>query len=53
MTPPAQLFNITDDPLEQNDLAPQHPDRVLRMLRELETWFEQVEADRAGIDDRW
>ena len=51
--PPLSLFNIADDPLEQNDLAEQHPDRVHKMLRQLETWFEEVEAERANIDDEW
>jgi arylsulfatase A len=47
--PPAELYNIAVDPLEQENLAEEHPDRVHRMLRELETWFEEVEADRASI----
>lgn len=49
--PPPQLFNIDLDPLEQQDLAEQEPERVARMLRELETWFEEVEAERRSIDD--
>ena len=48
---PAELYNLADDPGEQRDLAAQHPDRVRRMLGELEQWFEEVEADRRGI--RW
>jgi len=51
--PPPQLYNIAEDPLEQANLAEQHPDRVSRMLRELEAWFEDVEAERATIDDTW
>ena len=51
--PPPQLYNIAADPQEQTDLAAEHPDRAARMLRELETWFEQVEAERATIDDAW
>jgi len=43
---PAQLYNLREDPNESADLAAQHPDRVHRMLRELETWFEDVEAER-------
>jgi arylsulfatase A len=43
---PAQLYNLLEDPNETVDLAAQHPDRVHRMLRELETWFEDVEAER-------
>jgi len=49
--PPPQLYNIAEDPLEQTDLAERYPDRVRRMLRELEAWFEAVEAERATIDD--
>lgn len=52
--PPApQLFDIADDPEESVDLAHLHPDRVRRMRNELEDWFEQVEAERATIDDEW
>ncbi|NOZ22230.1 MAG: sulfatase-like hydrolase/transferase [Planctomycetes bacterium] len=47
---PPQLFNIANDPEEQCDLADEDPDRARRMLRELETWFEEVEAERAEID---
>ena len=48
---PAQLFNIEQDPLEQYDLAGSEPARVARMLTELETWFESVEAERQSISD--
>jgi arylsulfatase A-like enzyme len=47
--PPAQLFNIEADPLERHDLAAAEPERAARMLRELETWFESVEAERRSI----
>lgn len=48
---PPQLFNIADDPCERHDLAGAEPDRLRKMLRELETWFEQVEAERRTIAD--
>jgi len=48
---PAQLFNIEQDPLELYDLAASEPARVARMLTELETWFESVEAERQSISD--
>ena len=54
LVPPPQpplLFNIENDPYEKNDLADQHPERASKMLRELETWFESVEAERRSIDD--
>jgi hypothetical protein len=51
--PPAELFNLRDDPLEERDLASAHPDVVSRLQTELETWFEDVETDRLAIDDEW
>jgi len=47
--PPPELYNLAEDPLEQHDLANQHPARVSAMLTALETWFEAVEAERAAI----
>ncbi|MEW6358741.1 MAG: sulfatase-like hydrolase/transferase [Planctomycetota bacterium] len=49
--PTPQLFNIAEDPEERHDLAAREPDRARRMLRELETWFEEVEAERAAIEN--
>jgi arylsulfatase A len=43
---PPELYDIGADPREEHDLAGRHPDRVQRMLRELENWFEEVEAER-------
>ena len=51
--PPPELYNIAEDPLEQRNLADQYPEQTRKMLRELETWFEDVEAERATIDDVW
>jgi arylsulfatase A-like enzyme len=52
--PPApELYNIADDPEEQHNLAGEQPERAAKMLAELETWFEEVEAERATIDDEW
>ena len=53
--PPAapELYNIAADPEEQHDLAEREPERTAKMLAELETWFEEVEAERATIDDKW
>lgn len=48
-----ELYNIAADPQEKENMAAQHPDRVRRMLTELETWFEDVEADRQAIGDVW
>lgn len=52
--PPApELYNLAEDPLERSNLAASQPDRVRRMGAELETWFEEVEAERATIADEW
>jgi arylsulfatase A-like enzyme len=48
--PPPELYNIAEDPLERENLADTYPDVARRMSVELETWFEEVEADRASID---
>ena len=42
----AELYNIANDPLEKFNIAQRHPERVVRMVRELESWFEEVEAER-------
>ena len=49
--PPAELelYQIDDDPLEQNNLAAAEPERAGRMLAAMEQWFETVEAERKRI----
>ncbi len=49
--PPPMLFHIEDDPWERHDLADRDPQRVRRMLCDLETWFEQVETERRAVRD--
>lgn len=45
-TPPApELYNIRTDPLEQQNLAAQEPERITQMARSLESWFESVVAE--------
>mgnify|MGYP005853977395 CR=1 FL=1 len=44
--PPPELYNIAEDPLEQRNLAQEHPEIARRLLNDLETWFEEVEAER-------
>ena len=51
--PPAELYNIGMDPLEQCNLAAAEPARAARMLCGLETIFEELEAERTTIDDEW
>ena len=51
-SPPApMLFDVDEDPGEMTDLAAAHPERVERMVRELDRWFAEVETERAAIDD--
>lgn len=47
--PPPRLFDVEADPREEHDLAAAEPERVARMQRALETWFEEVESDRRSI----
>ena len=42
-----ELFNLAADPLETNNLAQQHPERVRTMITELENWFEVQKKDLA------
>ncbi len=40
------LFNLANDPYEQNNLADTHPEKLTQMIQDLDTWFRDVEADR-------
>lgn len=51
--PPPELYNIADDPGEQNECSADHPEVVDRLSRQLDAWFEDVEADRTSITDEW
>ena len=48
--PQPLLFNLANDPGEQNDLAREQPERVARLQTMLEAWFESVERDRARAE---
>lgn len=51
--PPApMLFNLEADPCETEDLSHRRPEMLSKMQRELDNWFEAVEAERRTIDDR-
>ena len=46
-SPPSPLlFDLEADPQEQHDLAAVQPERAARLLRRLEDWFAEVEAER-------
>jgi arylsulfatase A-like enzyme len=49
--PPPELYNIAQDPLEREDVGARHPDVARRLLCALETWFEEVDAERRAIRD--
>ena len=44
--PEPELYNIASDYGENTNLASEYPERTRVMLRELETWFEEVNAER-------
>lgn len=46
-----ELYNIVDDPAEEDNLADKHPERLSRMLNELENWFDRVEAERRALPE--
>jgi arylsulfatase A len=48
---PVELYNLRQDPEERDNQAARQPERAARMLRELEAWFAQVEADRHQCPD--
>ena len=47
--PPVELYDLNSDPNEQNNLAADQPQRVTKMLNELQSWFEEVETERQAI----
>ena len=47
--PAAQLFNLALDPGEQFDLAAREGERIGRMQRELDAWYDSVERDRLSL----
>ena len=52
--PEVMLFDLEDDPHEQNDLAPERPDLVGRGMAELETWHGRMMSDHPnGTDPMW
>jgi arylsulfatase A-like enzyme len=45
-----ELFNLNEDPAEENDLAGQEPSRVQELTRDLETWQASVIRSLNGQD---
>lgn len=45
--PKPELYNIKEDPLEENNLAESEPARVAKLEAELQAWFEDVCQDLA------
>ncbi|WP_165698940.1 arylsulfatase [Bremerella volcania] len=41
-----QLFDLSEDPSEQNDLAEQMPDKVQQLTKAYDGWFADVKASR-------
>lgn len=48
-----ELYNLDDDPAESLNLARRYPERVDAMRRELECWFDAVNAERRALPDTW
>jgi len=52
--PDVMLFNLKDDPHEQNDLAERRPDLVAAAMRMLDEWVgEQMRTATHGQDPMW
>lgn len=49
--PPVELYDLVDDPGETCNLASREPQRAAELLRQLESWFAEVEAERRSICD--
>jgi choline-sulfatase len=52
--PDVMLFNLAEDPFEQHDVAPDHPEVVERALRLLHEWGgEALSRSPTGTDPLW
>ena len=47
--PTPELYDLSVDPGESNNVASVNPETASRMLAELETWFAEVESERQAI----
>jgi hypothetical protein len=41
-----ELYDLSEDPAEADDLAERNPEKVRHLRLKLENWFGEVEADR-------
>ncbi|MFC2087738.1 sulfatase [Bacteroidota bacterium] len=48
--PSFNLFNLSEDPLEEHDLSKQNPDRVASMNSQIEVWQKSVVSSLNGND---
>ncbi len=42
--PRTELYNLHDDPVEKNDLAPAQPEKAAELLADLQAWWEKTGA---------
>jgi arylsulfatase A-like enzyme len=47
---PLMLFDMAADPLEERDIAAEHPEIVARLQREYQAWFTDVTGSRTYTD---
>ena len=40
-----KLFNLENDPAENNDLATKEPERLAQMIGDYDRWFEEIMED--------
>ena len=45
-----ELYNLAQDPGEQQNLAATYPETASRLLTALENWFDEVESERRNIE---
>ncbi|MGI9551625.1 MAG: sulfatase [Aurantibacter sp.] len=48
-----ELYHLTEDPGEQNNVAEGHPEIVERLGQKLRTWLDEVGANMAQIDSEY
>jgi len=48
--PEYELYQFVKDPLDRVDLAAAHPDVIVRLSKQLQSWRERVEAERLPSD---